>query len=478
MFNAKRTICPAGLAAMLSALLFICPASARAQGLFEEAMAESEDQSEEGEKPAAAEEQGAAGAGTGGLSLGGIGFELNGHVRGVLYLGKYPDKDAVEVKSGYGEAMLKVVARKGEYGDAFAELRLRGGYEDGEAVFTVDPREAYINLYLGPVDLRFGHQVIIWGRADAVNPTNNLTPMDMRVRSPLEDDMRLANLALRAHLNLDPFRWEVVWVPFFRASHFPNFQIPSTTPLAIKMDDPEYPDANLKNSTIATRLHFTWPAFEFSVSYLIGTSTFPGIYLKEIDFAKLQVTVAMASYQHQVVGADFATTIGSVGLRGEFAYRQPQGYETYEHAPLPDLQYVLGVDREFFAQVNVILQYSGRAVLDWDAVQGSGSTIPALFRDMFKEKRRMIASQQEQFQHSATLRVQWMLLHDTLSLEMLGMYNFSTEELLLRPRLTYDITDALRFSAGGMVYLGADNTLFDMIEESQSSGFVELLASF
>ena len=61
-------------------------------------------------------------------------------------------------------------------------------------------REAYVNAYLGPFDLRLGKQIIVWGRADALNPTNNLTPVDFRIRSPLEDDIRLGNVGARAFL--------------------------------------------------------------------------------------------------------------------------------------------------------------------------------------------------------------------------------------------------------------------------------------
>ena len=460
---------------------------ALAQGLFEEAVGGAGDEKEvkevKNEDRAASTEEPTAGLGA---TVGGIGFELNGYARAALYMGKVPDEGSLQIKSGYGEAALKVRARKGEWGDAIAELRLRAGHEGGETDVVPDLREAYVNLYLGPVDLRVGHQVIVWGRADAYNPTNNLTPRDMRVRSPNEDDARLANMALRGHLNLEPLRWEVVWVPFFSPSHFPAFDMAAAAgagmPLKVVFGEPDYPDTDVRHSTLATRLHLVLPAVEASVSYLIGTSTFPGITLSKLDTSlPLTATLAFAAYRHQVVGADFATTIGSFGLRGEFAFRSPFGREGNEHVPMPDVQYVLGLDHELLGEVSILAQYSGRVVLEFEELDSNVSFVTMGGRPVPRqllEKNRMVAGQLHQVQHSATLRLAWMALQDALKLELAGMVNFTTEEVMLRPRVTYDIADALTITAGAEIYLGPDDTLFGMIDQLQSAGFMELRASF
>jgi hypothetical protein len=40
------------------------------------------------------------------------------------------------------------------------------------------------------------------------------------------------------------------------------------------------------------------------------------------------------------------------------------------------------------------------------------------------------------------------LLYETLKLELAGMYNFTTEEYVFNPKISYAITDALTVSAG------------------------------
>jgi hypothetical protein len=60
----------------------------------------------------------------------------------------------------------------------------------------------------------------------------------------------------------------------------------------------------------------------------------------------------------------------------------------------------------------------------------------------------------------------------------MGMANFTTEEVMLRPKASYDVTDALSVTAGAELYLGPEETLFGTIETLFSAGYVELRAAF
>ena len=460
----------------LAVLLLLLPPAVRAQGLFEEAIQGEGSTEVDGDvqRPS---------------------YELNGYLRAAYFAGKAAERDAAETKTGYGEAALKLRARTGQLGDGFGELRFRRGYDGEETNAFFDLREAYANCYLGPVDLRFGHQIIAWGRADALNPTDNITPKDMSVRSADEDDRRSANLALRLVLDLAPLKIETVWVPFFAPSRFPALSLPGS----MSMLSPDYPDADLDSGTGAGRLHIETPAFEASASYLVGHATFPGLayhgYTPPAGGAP-GVIVAFQGYRHQVVGIDFAATLGDwLGLRGEAAYRHTFDYEGRDHVPRPDLQYVVGLDRELAGQVMVILQYAGRRVLDWDEpIHGvlpmDGSMpppeqlaelqprLPCLIQEEVAWKNRVIAGQAHPISHQVVGRVEWKLLHETLSLQLLGMWNLTSEETMVHPKVVYSLDDALSLSLGADIYSGPDDTLFGMVDESLSAGFMELRASF
>ena len=413
-------------------------------GLFEDALTESEEDTKAEKKST-------------GTVLGGIDFELNGFVRGSLFCGKTPEKDQAEVKSAFGEAALKLRARRGDQGDAYGEIRWRTGNLSGEKTSLIDLREAYVNAYLGPFDIRLGHQIISWGRADGTNPTDNLTPMDMAVRSADEDDRRRANFALRTFLNLNPLRFEAVWVPFYLSSQFPPFQIEGPITLSQGKD----PALRLDNGTGAVRMHIETSAFDASVSYLIGRSTFPGIKLvTQIPdlLTSSEINLAFESYRHQVIGADFSLSVSDwFGLRGEFAFRDPLDSAQQEWVPLSDLQYVIGIDRDFFDHFSIILQYYGRYALDYttlerfnmdDPLENDLTRIPELVSDEFRFRNRIINRQTKQVQHSATCRIEWRLLQETLRIELLAMANLSTSEWLLRPKVRYDLADAFSLYAG------------------------------
>jgi hypothetical protein len=428
-------------------------------------------------------------------------FELNGYVRSDFFVGRLPSSSTVGLQAGYGELALSLRTRKEKYGDAFAETRLNYGLQQDGAKLNVDLREAYVNAYLGPLDLRLGHQIIVWGRADAFNPTNNLTPLDLRVRSPLEDDRRLANLGLRSFLNLAPFRIEAVWLPIYRATQVPSVASPSYVDFKYN----NYPAPSLQNGTEAARVHLELPAVEASVSYLYGYAPLPGLALNGISEGQTvgdsvipqaqPIRIERKAYDQHVVGFDFSTAIGdALALRGEAAYRSPLHYKRRAYAPNPDVQYVLGADRSF-GNVSVIAQYMGRVVLDWHRAESPeftedpaalGTGVPAaaiaqaipLIEGELRVRNQMLFSQLHKVQHLATVRVEWLGLHETLSLSALAFVNFTTKEWLAFPKLGYKLSDNLSAAVGAEIFAGPTGTLFGLIDRQLTAGYAELRCGF
>ena len=192
------------------------------------------------------------------------------------------------------------------------------------------------------------------------------------------------------------------------------------------------------------------------------------------DSGSIVIVINQKSYVMNVFGADFSTSVGSFGLRGEFAYRKPtEDYKLREniYIPNPDFQYVLGVDKSI-GDFSVIGQYVGRFVSDFKEFQARS------LQDSLESTNRMIASQQDEISHAVLMRPTLALFHETCNLELLGYFNISTEEWLLRPSLMYNLADALTLKAGVERYYGPDGTLFGNIKDALSSGFVELKASF
>jgi len=446
-------------------------------------------------------------------------FQLGGYTRGDLFVGKVPGYRQGNIKAGYGELALVARSKKESFGDAFAEARVRYGMlGEQDQTATLDVREAYVNGYFGPLQLRLGKQIIVWGRADLLNPTNNITPIDFRMRSPIEDDRRIGNVGARAFLRLSPFRVEGVWMPTYAPTELPQV----TLPQYVELGSPNYPKPELDRGLYAGRIHLELPAIEMSASYLRGYAPLPALAWNSITFSTQNPSAILArtAYRQQVVGFDFSTAISDiVAIRGEAAYRRPYTYDdnvnvsescrasltnlcasTADYANVlgairPDLQYALGADHSF-GSVSVIAQYLGRYTFDWQKEQGSADVTDTsrlennspsgvdrsgaqdIAKAQLRKTNQILFSQTARVQHLATVRVEWLTLHDTLSLSALGMMNFTTKEWLASPKIGYHMSDSLVAYLGAEILTGPTGTLFGLVDQQLSAGYVELRSTF
>ncbi len=440
---------------LILGLLLVFSGLLSAQGLFEEA-------TQEKEGPIEA-------------------LDLGGYLRSTLYAGQAASPDAGQIKSGYGEFSLKARTTVEDFGGAFAEVRFREGMEFEQRISRFTLREAYIDAYAGRFDIRVGHQIVVWGRADGLNPTDSITPRDMLARSPDEDDRRLANFLLRTYYNAPHVRMEGIWIPFYKPSRIPTEFI--SFPENVLYGGHDYPSARLEDSAFAFRLNLELPSLDGSLSYFNGHNPSPGMNAELLPITPPEAPVPIVnaflkSYRMQVIGADFATTLGSFGLRGEAAYRWPhEDSKASVYVINPDLYYVLGIDREFSGGLSLILQYLGRYVTDFEEPRPPQDPgLLPLFR--LDEKNRLLASQQHELSHALTMRIAQSLRYETLNLELMGYVNLTTEEFFVKPKVTYRITDALKLIAGGEWYQGPTDTLFDLMDPHLSAFFGELRLSF
>jgi len=51
-------------------------------------------------------------------------------------------------------------------------------------------------------------------------------------------------------------------------------------------------------------------------------------------------------------------------------------------------------------------------------------------------------------------------MHETLKLDLSGVYNFTTKEYVVRPTITYDITDAVTVCVGAQKIDGPDESIY------------------
>jgi hypothetical protein len=421
---------------------------------------------------------------------------MNGFTRGVLYIGENSSPLSSQVRSSYGELALKLAASNQGRASFYADFRARSAYEYNERVTGFSLREAYADLSLGNFDLRIGQQIIAWGRADGINPTHNISPRNYFVRSPDPDDMNMGNFAIRARVNpLEGIRLEAVWVPVYRYSvyRFDLFDIPEY----VEFGQSNLPGATLENGSFAAKIELLMNSFDGSISWFNGFDPMPGIWMDELPAIpndNFEMNMYSRAFRQQTLGLDFSCGMGSFGVRGEAALIIPSNeYKDEIYAPGQNLRYVIGLDR-MIGNFSILAMYIGQFVFDFtelpvtgeipdiDPVQIQNPAIWSMMGPMLDQQLRgfnsIIFNQTEEISHSIALRPSLSLFHELAEAEIFGLYNFSTEEWQIYPKLSWKVSDDLKLSIGGQYFEGPENSIYDMISPVFNGGFLEMRFTF
>ncbi len=417
---------------------------------------------------------------------------LSGFTRGAGFVGLIKDQDPL-LRSAYGETALQIKARGGTWGQAYTDIRFRAGSEFGSGIEGMEVREAYADLYAGKVQIRAGKQISSWGRADGINPTDNLTPKNYFTRSSDPDDMRLGNYILRGQLRPWNFlKIEVDIVPWYVPSRY-RFDL-IDLPSFVSISDVSHPGFVWDKTTAAAKLDLVLPAVEGSVSWFSGYDALPVLRpgaLPAPPFNDFNLQLLQVPFRQQTVGADFATIILKTGIRGEIAWKKP-GITDTEDPLLPEaeFQWVVSLDREF-GPVRLILGYNGKYIPDFTPADPPQEFDPAmltnpavwplldgLLTSSIGYYNRILFDQTDQWSHALLVRPSIELFHETLGIEVNSLINFTTEEYMVYPKISWHLSDGVLAVLGYQFYDGPDNTRFSWIKNALNGPFFELRITY
>lgn len=322
-------------------------------------------------------------------------------------------------------------------------------------------REGYFGLRQENWDARLGKQIIIWGRADRFNPTDNLTPRDYTMIAPEETDQREGVMAAEITRRTAEVGLTAIWLdPHLR----PN-RLPLSAPSGVRFEEPD-----TYGNQGALRIDHSGGDIDWSLSYFNGLDLNPGF---AVDPALPEV-VRLTHTRIRVLGMDAATVTGRYGFRAEAAYTWTSNRNADDWLRKKDFFYaVVGAERTFFDNLNVNIQIYARHVTGYRPVDEI--TDPG-FRALAVQAA-VSWNQLEQHQYGFTFRIADRWLHETLEGELAGLYSLTRNEYVFRPRLTYSFTDAIKGTMGIDLYRGAPDTFFGQFR-SLSSAFVEVRYGF
>lgn len=323
--------------------------------------------------------------------------------------------------------------------------------------------EGFVAIQSERTELRLGRQIVAWGRADGINPTDNLTPRDYTVLLPFEDDQRFGTDSARldyaaTHENT----LSLFATPFFEPSRIPR-------PRGAMFVE-RRPRETLGAAQLGVRVNRVAESLDWSISYLRGNSLLPSLRPSPLSLD----AGAMTYDRIRVLGTDFARNFGRYGFRGEMAYlRSEDRAGTDPFAKNPQLYWVLGVDRTFFDNLNLNVQVFQRRVRG----HRSFEVLSDPTERAFALQSALLSGQRDRVNGGITLRASNKWLNDTLEAEIFLIRNSTRRDLLLRPLVTYAFSDQWKGTIGLEYFRGAPDSQFGS-QVANRGGFVELRYSF
>jgi len=436
-------------------------------------------------------------------------IKISGYGQGIFESEQQSKTDSIQkgiVFNGYVRASVFGASKLFDYSSLFTEfslqskfshedvylysdIRFRNGLNFDKKYTVFQIKETYAGYQSNKFDVFLGNQIVKWGRTDGFNPTNNFSPKDYFFLSSDHDDRDLSTFMLRMKYRISPaIDIDFITIPVYRASNYRYdlFDIGKNVnykPIVL-------PEKIFKNASFAARLNFEYPQIGFSVSYFRGYDPFFGFKIDTIIFSTGTPVITDVSipYFKNTIGTDFALPVSSWIFRAEAAYNITTDYESNMYIPNPDITYVTALEHKFWG-ITTILQYIGKYTFDFTDLQK-----PVLFdptnpsaQMQYADKiinyesalfNRKMFYQQEKNNHAVMLVVNKNFAYDTWKAELAGYYNITSEDLLIRPQITWEISDMLSTTIGGTYMQGTNKSVFEYSAPVLSGVFVQIKASF
>lgn len=323
-------------------------------------------------------------------------------------------------------------------------------------------REGYLNLSSDNVDLRIGKQIIVWGKADKINPTDNLSPRDYTLLVPEDDDQRSGAYAAKVTYNFNYWSLTGIWLPEFRPNVLPT---PHVSGISFSGIIPQGQGGGIK-------VEQSGKAIDWSVSYYNGFDLNPDLSVDSVSGSGLNLR--LDHHRVSVFGVDAATVVGRYALRAEAAYTHTEDSDGLNpFVKNPHFHFVAGGDRTFFEYLNINLQYYARYVSRYQ--DPTAVSDPALRTVAIQAA--VLINQFDRYQHGMSFRVSNKWMNETLEGEIAGITSFTRRDYVLKPKLIYSINDSWKGSLGANLFRGEDNSFYGRLKDN-SSVFMEAKYSF
>lgn len=348
---------------------------------------------------------------------------------------------------------------------SYFDARLQGQLVKGNSKISGDLREGYLEENLGEFEGKAGRQIIVWGRADKINPTDVWSTRDYKLLATDDDDQRVGLATTQVTWSRNSEHIILIWQPEWRTPGLPIPPLPPGFSFTNRV-------ASSKAEQFGLKYDHSGSGIDWSLSYAHAINRTPDLAVLAIQ--PPQTKLGLAYNYAETVGADAATPMGNYGLRGEVAYthaRNPGGLNPL--AQDNNLFAVLGVERTWAGELNVNLQYLYQKSFDYRGVDSV--TNPSL--GTLPEQARVINNQLAADMQGASLRIDYKACNETLETELAALMWFKKMDSIVTWKTSYAFTDRLKGIVGANIWSGPADSFFGRLRRT-STAFVEFRIGF
>ena len=324
-----------------------------------------------------------------------------------------------------------------------------------EGIGYFDLREASLLVRpLESVDLKAGRQILTWGTGDLVF-INDLFPKDWNSFFIGRDEeyLKAPSDAVKVSFFSDLANVDLVYTPRFDSDRFiDGRRISFFNPAAAGITgedavvETDKPDGWFTDDDVAVRIFRNAGGYELAAYGYRGFWKSP----KGFDPATGKANFPGLNVYGLSARGPFGSGIGNV----EAGYYDSENDRDGDNPFVPnsEIRFLAGYEQEVATDFTAGLQYYLEYMTDHDA---------------FEDALPPGAAAADKDRHVVTLRLTKLLMEQNLQLSLFTYYSPSDEDLYLRPKALYKISDSWAIEGGGNVFLGDENhTFFGQFEDN------------
>lgn len=323
-------------------------------------------------------------------------------------------------------------------------------------------RELYLDFTVNNTSIILGKQQIVWGKSDGLKVLDVVNPQDFREfilddfdqsRIPLwsiNTETDISDITLQFIIIADQTYHELAENNATYAFTSPLI-IPPTPPGSLLIVNPTLvPDKSIEDSDVGIRLTSFWHGWDLTINYLYHYNDTPVLFRTlNLTPGGLEVIISPRHTRNHLLGGTFSNSFGDLTLRGEVGYSTDRFISTTD-----------ATDNDGVIKSNELSYVLG---FDWFGLTDTFISLQLFQTYLDNHKTEMIV---EEVTSIATFLVRNDYLNETLNTEVLWLHDIDIDDGLVRPKISYDINDELRASAGLDIFYGKKTGTFGQFKDT------------